>query len=68
MPTFSAALYTSTAKTATPLPSKVDKTDIRHIIATFERFEYEVKAYFEETDLGEIYKDRFDSLMNYLNI
>lgn len=47
---------------------KVDKTDIRHIIATFERFEYEVKAYFEETDLGEIYKDRFDSLMNYLNI
>jgi acetoin utilization protein AcuB len=47
---------------------KVDKTDIRRIIATFERFEYDVKAYFEESDLGEIYKDRFDSLMNYLNI
>lgn len=50
------------------LTLKVDTTDIRHIIATFERFGYEVKAYFEESDLGEIYKDRFDSLMNYLNI
>jgi predicted transcriptional regulator len=50
------------------LTIKVDKTDIRHIIATFERFEYDVQAYFEESDLGEIYKDRFDSLMNYLNI
>ena len=47
---------------------KVDVTDIRAIVATFNRFEYIVKAYFDETDMGDIYKDRFDSLMNYLNI
>ncbi len=50
------------------LTIKVDTTDIRHIIATFERFEYVVKAYFEESDLGDIYKDRYDSFMKYLNI
>lgn len=47
---------------------KVDVTDIRAIVATFVRYEYTVKAYFDETDMGDIYKDRFDSLMNYLNI
>lgn len=50
------------------LTIKVDTTDIRHIAATFERYEYQIKAYFEESDLGDIYKDRFDSFMNYLNI
>ncbi len=47
---------------------KVDVTDIRAIIATFNRYEYTVKAYFDESDMSDIYKDRFDSLMNYLNI
>ena len=47
---------------------KVDVTDIKHIVATFERYEYAVKAYFQETDMVEVIKDRYDSLMNYLNI
>ncbi|MEZ5014371.1 MAG: CBS domain-containing protein [Chitinophagales bacterium] len=47
---------------------KVDVTDIKHIVATFERFEYTVTAYFQETDMVEIIRDRYDSLMNYLNI
>lgn len=47
---------------------KVDSTEIKHIVATFERYEYSVKAYFQESDMGEIIKDRYDSLMNYLNI
>ncbi len=47
---------------------KVDSTEIKHIVATFERYEYAVKAYFQESDMGEIIKDRYDSLMNYLNI
>ncbi len=47
---------------------KVDITDIKHIVATFERYEYIVKAFFQESDLVEIIKDRYDSLMNYLNI
>ncbi len=47
---------------------KVDSTEIKHIVATFERYEYAVKAFFQESDMGEIIKDRYDSLMNYLNI
>lgn len=47
---------------------KVDSTEIKHIVATFERYEYIVKAFFQESDLVEIIKDRYDSLMNYLNI
>jgi len=47
---------------------KVDTVDIRHIVATFERYEYVVKAYFKESDMVETMKDRYDALMNYLNI
>ncbi|MBC8173340.1 MAG: CBS domain-containing protein [Chitinophagales bacterium] len=47
---------------------KVDVAEIKHIIATFERFDYVVQAYFDESDMNEVYKDRYDSLMNYLNI
>ena len=50
------------------LTIKVDATDIKHIIATFERFEYKIRAFFNESDMVEIIKDRYDSLMNYLNI
>lgn len=47
---------------------KVDLTEIKHIVATFERFEYIIKAYYQESDMAEILKDRYDALMNYLNI
>jgi CBS domain-containing protein len=57
---------TETGKHAVTL--KVDSTEIKHIVATFERYEYSVKAFFQESDMGEIIKDRYDSLMNYLNI
>ncbi len=47
---------------------KVNKTDISHILATFERFEYEVSAYYHESDHLDQLKDRYDSLMHYLNV
>lgn len=47
---------------------KVDVIDIKHIIATFERYEYLVQAYFDESDMNEVYKERYDALMNYLKI
>ncbi len=47
---------------------KVDSTEIKHIVATFERFEYTITAFYQESDMVEIIKDRYDSLMNYLNI
>jgi acetoin utilization protein AcuB len=47
---------------------KVNKVDISAIIATFARYEYDVKATFNHIDDNQGSKDRYDSLMNYLNL
>ena len=47
---------------------KVNKVDISAIIATFIRYEYDVKATFNHVDDNDGSKDRYDSLMNYLNL
>ncbi|OWY25369.1 CBS domain-containing protein [Sphingobacteriales bacterium UPWRP_1] len=47
---------------------KVNITDLNAIIATFERYNYEVTASFQENDYVEDIKERLDELMNYLNI
>ncbi|MDB5018539.1 MAG: hypothetical protein JWQ84_3371 [Mucilaginibacter sp.] len=47
---------------------KVNKQDISNIIATFLRYEYDIKATFNHTDDNDNSKDRYDSLMNYLNL
>jgi acetoin utilization protein AcuB len=47
---------------------KVNKQDISAIIATFLRYEYDIKATFNHTDDNDNSKDRYNSLMNYLNL
>ena len=47
---------------------KINKVDISAIVATFMRYEYEVKATFNHIDDNDNSKDRYDSLMNYLNL
>lgn len=47
---------------------KVNKIDISAIIASFMRYEYVVKATFNHSDDNDSSKDRYDSLMNYLNL
>jgi len=48
---------------------KIDKDDLTKIIASFERFEYEINASFtEHNDYDELLKERYDSLMHYLNV
>ncbi|MGB1240903.1 MAG: CBS domain-containing protein [Chitinophagales bacterium] len=47
---------------------KVNKTDLTRILPTFERFEYVVKAYYQEEDYLEDVQERYDEFMNYLNI
>ena len=47
---------------------KVNKVDISAIVATFMRYEYEIKATFNHIDDNGNSKDRYDSLMNYLNL
>ena len=48
---------------------KINKQDISHIIAAFERFEYEINASFTEVnEYDDFLKERYDSLLRYLNV
>jgi predicted transcriptional regulator len=47
---------------------KVNKMDISSLIQTFTRYQYMISATFAEKDDLDELKERYDSLMNYLNI
>ncbi len=47
---------------------KLNSQSIAGTIATFERFKYTVKASFNEKQLQDTLRERFDSLINYLNV
>ncbi len=47
---------------------KVNVQNIQPIIAAFNRFDYEVKASFSESDYLDALRDRYDALMLYLNV
>lgn len=47
---------------------KINKFEISDIIATFQRYEYQVKYYFGEELYENELKTNYDNLMNYLNI
>ena len=47
---------------------KINRPDLGNIIATFNRFEYTIKATFSEEQYNDTIKERYDMLMSYLNI
>lgn len=47
---------------------KLNRTDISSIIASFLRYDYHVKATFNDTKSDDGTSDRYDQLMNYLDI
>lgn len=48
---------------------KLNKINIEPVIQTFHRFQYEIVAYFGENEKDEeLLRERYDSLMQYLNI
>ncbi len=48
---------------------KVNQIDLSPIIQTFVRYDYNIKAVFmDDNKLKNLYNDRFDQFMNYLNI
>ena len=47
---------------------KLNTTDVNSIVASFERFDYEVKAIHNDAEYTEELKDRYDGLMRYLNV
>jgi len=64
----SSYLRTFTDSTRLEVTLKVNKLDISNITATFQRYGYDIKATFNHADQDDGSKDRYDSLMNYLNI
>lgn len=47
---------------------KVNKTEVSDIVATFQRYEYNVKHYFGEEQYENELRSNYDNLMNYLRI
>lgn len=47
---------------------KLNTSEVAAIVAAFERYEYEVKAIYNDTAYTENLKERYDSLMRYLNV
>lgn len=50
------------------LTLKLNKEDLKHIVATLERFEYKVKSSFYESEYIDSLHDRYEGLMRYLNV
>ena len=48
---------------------KIDVVDISPVLRSFERYSYDIVYYFmREGDMNEVYKDRLNELMHYLDI
>ncbi len=48
---------------------KLDKDDLSALIPAFMRYDYTVKAvYFDNSELSDLYKDRFEQFMKYMNL
>jgi acetoin utilization protein AcuB len=47
---------------------KINKMELSGITASFERYNYEVKAVYNTTKVDNGSEDRYNSLMNYLNV
>jgi acetoin utilization protein AcuB len=50
------------------LTLKLNKEDLKHIVATLERFNYNVKSSYYESEFIDSLNDRYDSLMRYLDV
>lgn len=62
--------YVSSSPSATKLEVtlKINKIDLSGIVASFERYDYEVKAVYNNSNNNDDSMDRFNSFMNYLNV
>lgn len=50
------------------LTLKLNIQDIKHVVATLKRYEYNIAASFTEQIFVDNLKDHYDSLINYLNV
>lgn len=47
---------------------KINKPGLQQIIATFERYKYLIRASYQESEYMDALKERYDSLMTYLQV
>ena len=64
------SLYVTTHDNSTKMNVviKINKIDISAILLTFNRYSYDVKASFSEKEDAEVLRERYDSLIKYLNM
>ncbi len=60
--------YWDTQASAFYVTVKINKFEISDIVATFQRYDYQIKYYFGEELYENELKDNYDHLMNYLKI
>lgn len=64
----SSFITTSLESTRVDVTLKINRQNILNILATFERYDYEIKASFNENEYIDSLRDRYDSLMAYLSV
>jgi len=64
----SASVSTTPDPARIELTLKIDKVDLTRILAAFYRMDYHITASFHQSEHSEDLQNRYDSLMNYLNI
>ena len=50
------------------LTIKLNRVNVQDIIQTFERFKYDITASYDQSGADDDLEDRYNNLMNYLNI
>ncbi len=64
----SSHVHTSPDSPQIELTLKINKHNILNIIASFERFDYHVKATFNELEYKDTLQERYEGLISYLNV
>lgn len=64
------SLYTTNRSESTQreITLKLNKEDLRAVMAAFERFGYTIRNYYQKSDFEEDLRDRYESFIRYLNI
>lgn len=64
----SSFITTTIDSTRIDVTIKINRQNILSILATFERYDYQIKASYNESEYIDTLKERFDSLMSYLRV
>lgn len=64
----SSFITTNLSSTQVDVTLKINRQNIHSIIATLQRFEYDIKASFNEAEYLDSLQERYDALMSYLNV